>query len=79
MDSQIPALAPPPGVTSNFVDPVNHANGLVACNVVLLLVGILIVVARVVSRTVLTDWRLGWDDCDYFFLGFQMWTVAYGG
>lgn len=64
MDSQVqPALSPPPGMSSNFVDPVNMAPNLVACNVVLLTVSILIVGARVISRTILTDWRLGWDDC----------------
>ena len=65
MDSQTPAFPPPTGVVSNFVDPVSHANGLIACNVFLLVVGFLIVAARVVARTVLTDWRLGWDDCKY--------------
>ena len=57
------AGAPPTGVVSNFVDPVNYSLNLVTCNVVLLVVSVLVVAARIVSRTVLTDWRLGWDDC----------------
>ena len=63
-DGQIqPAGLPPVGVSSNFVDPVNLGPNLVACNIVLLIVSVLVVAARIVSRTVLTDWRLGWDDC----------------
>ena len=65
MDGHIvPAGPAPPGVSSNFIDPVNMAPNLVACNVALLVVSVLIVAARIVSRTVLTDWRLGWDDCN---------------
>lgn len=56
-----PAGPAPAGVSSNFIDPTNYAGNLVACNVVLLIVSILIVTARMLSRTVLTDWRLGWD------------------
>ena len=58
-----PAGPPPPGVHSNFVNPVNHAPNLIACNVILLVVSTLVVGARILSRTLLTDWRLGWDDC----------------
>ena len=58
------AGAPPAGVVSNFVDPVNYSSNLVTCNIVLLVVSVLVVAARIVSRTVLTDWRLGWDDCN---------------
>lgn len=63
--SVTPAGSPPPGVHSNFIDPVNHAPNLIACNVILLVVSTLVVGARIVSRTLLTDWRLGWDDCTY--------------
>ena len=60
----LPAAGPPPpGVNSNFNDPIDRAPNLIACNVILLVVSTLIVGARVVSRTLLTDWRLGWDDC----------------
>ena len=63
MDGHIvPAGPAPPGVMSNFSDPENYSSNLVACNTVLLIVSTLIVGARIVSRTVLTDWRLGWDD-----------------
>ena len=58
-----PAGAPPAGIVSDFVNPVNYSANLVACNVVLLVVSSLVVAARIISRTVLTDWRLGWDDC----------------
>lgn len=58
-----PAGPPPVGTTSNFVDPVNMAPNLIACNIVLLVVSVFVVAARILSRTVLTDWRLGWDDC----------------
>ena len=59
-----PAGAPPDGVLPNFDDPMNHAGNLIACNVVLLTASVIIVAARIVSRTILTDWRLGWDDCE---------------
>lgn len=66
MDGKIlripPAGQPPPGVNSNYIDPTNYAPNLIACNVILLVVSTLIVGARIVSRTLLTDWRLGWDD-----------------
>ena len=58
-----PAGPPPVGTISNFVDPVNMAPNLIACNIVLLVVALFVVTARILSRTVLTDWRLGWDDC----------------
>lgn len=59
----LPAGPPPPGVHSNFNDPINRAPNLIACNVILLVVSTLVVGARILSRTLLTDWRLGWDDC----------------
>ena len=63
----IPAGPPPPGVRSNFVDPFNRAPNLIACNVILLVVSAFVVAARILSRTLLTEWRLGWDDCMYSF------------
>ena len=57
-----PAGPPPLGTTSNFNDPVSFGPNLIACNVVLLVVSVLVVGARIISRTLLTDWRLGWDD-----------------
>ena len=74
MDGQVlplptlPAGPPPPGVHSNFIDPENRAPNLIACNVILLVVSTLVVGARLISRTLLTDWRLGWDDCMFFFI-----------
>ncbi len=64
MEKAISAGAPPAGVVSNFVDPVNYSSNIVTCNVVLPVVSVLVVTARIVSRTVLTGWRLGWDDCN---------------
>ena len=63
-----PAGPPPPGVHSNFNNPINRAPDLIACNVILLVVSALVVGARVISRTLLTDWRLGWDDCMFPFI-----------
>lgn len=59
----LPAGPPPLGVHSNFNDPINRAPNLIACNVILLVVSTIVVGARILSRTLLTDWRLGWDDC----------------
>ena len=58
----VPAGPPPVGVLSDFIKPVNYAPNLIACNIVLLIISTFVVGARIASRTVLTDWRLGWDD-----------------
>lgn len=81
-----PAVLPPAGMSSNFIDPLNMGPNLVACNIVLLVVAVLVVAARIVSRTVLTDWRLGWDDYTMvlaligtvIFSSFVMTTTHYG-
>ena len=74
----LPAAGPPePGVNSNFINPINHAPNLIACNVILLVVSTLIVGARVVSRTLLTDWRLGWDDCTCSFRDFTFFLAKF--
>ncbi|KAL8644856.1 MAG: hypothetical protein Q9210_007034 [Variospora velana] len=63
MSGQIlPAGPPPAGTVSNFDDPVDNASNLIACNIILLVVSIIVVGARILSRTVFTTWRLGWDD-----------------
>ena len=66
MDPQQLAAGPPPaGIISNFENPsADYSSQIIACNVILLVIGILFVSARVVSRTLLTEWRLGWDDCE---------------
>ena len=69
-NSTQPAGPPPDGVISNFDDPMSHAGNLIACNVVLLTASVIIVAARIVSRTILTDWRLGWDDCELLSISF---------
>ena len=64
--SLMPAGPPPPGARSNFVNPaVDGAPNLIACNVILLFVSTLVMGARIASRTLLTDWRMGWDDCTH--------------
>ena len=63
MEHFISAGAPPAGVVANLVDAVNCSSIVVVCNAILLVVSSLVVAARITSRTVLTDWRLGWDDC----------------
>lgn len=64
-EQTVPAGPPPAGVTPNFEDAVNKAPNLIACNIILLVVSVIVVGARILSRTVLTTWRLGWDDCMY--------------
>ena len=59
-----PALPPPPGIVSNFLNPDDLGPHLVSCTITLTVIGCLLVTARIVSRTVLTSWRLGWDDCE---------------
>jgi len=60
-----PAGLPPAGTISNFADPINLAPNLIVCNIVLCVASAIIIGARIVSRTILTEWRLGWDDCTH--------------
>ena len=82
----MPAGQPPSGESSNFVNPANHGPNLVACNIALLIASTFIVVARLISRTYLTSWKLGWDDYSIIvalvgtaiFSAFVITTTQYG-
>ena len=52
----------PPGVTSNFVNPVSDAYQLIIINVICILLCVLLIGARLYSKTRVTH-NLGWDDC----------------
>lgn len=56
-----PVLPPPPGVTSNFVDPVSHQHQLVGVNATFLVVAMLFFVMRMYTRAFVVR-AVGWDD-----------------
>ena len=60
--SEIPALQPPPGVKSNFVDPPSYANALIAVNAVFLAFMLIALTIRIFTKSILLH-SLGWDDC----------------
>lgn len=59
---QIPAYPPPPGVTSNFKNPVSLAKTLVVVNVVFLSLMTIFVGLRIYTKHCIAR-KLGWDDC----------------
>ena len=66
-DEIVPASPPPPGVTSNWVDPESIASGLIVPNVVFMVLAIVAVALRMHTRVFLIH-NVGYDDCKCFFL-----------
>lgn len=62
---EMPALPPPPGEKSNFVDPVYDGNRFVVVNVVFLFISFMSVVIRLWTRTFIAR-GYRWDDCKSF-------------
>ena len=60
--ANLPALAPPSGVLSNFDNPETLAPSLVAVNVTFLSLMLVAVTIRLYSRGFVVH-ALGWDDC----------------
>lgn len=60
--SKIPALSPPPGIVSNFVNPVNRANITIIPCAGIVAVMILFVFLRMYTKMYITH-SIGWDDC----------------
>ncbi|MCJ1265998.1 hypothetical protein MMC22_005880 [Lobaria immixta] len=60
--SVFPVAAPPPGMTSNFIDPESLATTTMGIGIVMLLLTIFVVIARLFSNYRATR-GLGWDDC----------------
>lgn len=60
--SLTPLLPPPPGVTSNFVNPVSRAPAVLAANAVVTAVMLLFVLARLFAKFAYARSQLGWDD-----------------
>lgn len=63
--SKIPLMQPPPGVTSNFINPPSLANVIIAVQAVFLTLMLGLVILRIYTRAYLTR-SLGWDDCEHF-------------
>ena len=59
----IPALSPPPGVISNFINPPTVAPSLIAINGVFLPLTIIAVTIRIYVKGRIIR-ALGWDDCE---------------
>lgn len=64
--ASIPALTPPPGVTSNFDNPKTLKSSFVAVNASFLSLMVFVVAIRIYSRGVIAR-VLGWDDCMLLF------------
>ena len=63
MDSaQKPAGHPPPGVHSNFLNPVSLREPVIAVNTSFVILAALAVVLRLYAKAVVTQ-ATGWDDC----------------
>lgn len=60
--ANLPALAPPAGVLSNFDNPKTLAPSLVAINVTFITLMLIAVTIRIYSRGFIVH-ALGWDDC----------------
>lgn len=58
----IPALAPPPGVVPNFVNPVSRADAVIAANGVITAVMLLFVFTRLCAKFSFARSQLGWED-----------------
>jgi len=58
----IPVLNPPPGTTSNFVNPKTVAPGLIAINAVFVPLMLISVAIRVYVKGFIVR-AIGWDDC----------------
>ena len=71
--ANIPALAPPAGVLSNFNNPVSLAPSLVAVNAIFLSLMVIAVTIRIYSRRFIVH-ALGWDDCKP---SVAIWRMAY--
>lgn len=61
--ADLPAMMPPPGAKSNFMDPVTNTNGLIAVNWFFTSLAAFMVFVRVVARgTLKREQGYGWDD-----------------
>lgn len=66
----IPALQPPPGVQSNFVDPPSLVPSAIVVESIFFPLMILAVLTRLFVRAKITKgW--GWDDCNFLWYIFQ--------
>ncbi|KAF2735644.1 hypothetical protein EJ04DRAFT_599748 [Polyplosphaeria fusca] len=74
---QIPAMPPPPGMHSNFVDPPDQLNQNIAFHTVCLTVVTLSVAVRLYTRMRITKASLGMDD--YFCVLSYALSVAFSG
>ena len=63
--SDVPALAPPPGVTPNFVDPYSLSPAFVVTAVLCLLLATVSVVVRLAVSLLGSDKRLRIEECTF--------------
>lgn len=62
---KIPVLKPPPGVTSNFINPSSSKNAIIIVNVILVTLMLGFVALRIYTKGFLTR-SVAWDDCEHF-------------
>ena len=62
--TMIRAIPPPPGVTSNFVNPANCSRHLVVTGSVLAGIMVVFIAARAYTKTFITR-KFFWDDCPF--------------
>ena len=60
-----PALPPPPGVKSNFDNPVTQDAALIKVNAVFIALMLPMIVIRIYSKAFISH-TLWWDDCKYY-------------
>lgn len=58
----LPALPPPPGISSKFIDPVTRAPAFVITCAVCITLMVICVTVRVYTKLYITK-TWGWDDC----------------
>lgn len=67
MEANTPALAPPPGVTPDFIHPASIAQESIIISAICMALMVFFVIIRVCSK--LRNLSLfGWDDCEFFCL-----------
>ena len=60
--AKTPALAPPPGVVPNFIDPYNQGPILLVIGSILLALMMILVTVRAYTK-IFIQRKLSWDDC----------------
>lgn len=66
-----PAYRPPPGIASNFKNPVTLAKPLIVVNVLFITLMISVVAIRIYTKHYIVR-KLWWDDCESYLLCYSI-------